>query len=81
MKSLINATRNTLTRFNNEEEGNDAVNTMLVTVLSVIILVFAYKMMTGDSEGGGIIGDIGGMLTGILGGVGGKIASMVGLGG
>ena len=79
MKALIQNTRNVLSRLHNEEDGNDAVNTMLVTVLSVIILVFAYKMMTGDEEGGGIIGTIGGMLEGILGGVGGKIASLVGL--
>lgn len=79
MTSLITNTRNALARLHNEEDGNDAVNTMLVTVLSVIILVFAYKMMTGDSERGGIMGELGGMMSGILGGVGGKIGGMIGL--
>lgn len=78
MKTLANATRNTLARLHNDEEGNDAVNTMLVTVLSVIILVFAYKMMTEGKENGGIIGQIGKLLTGLLGGIGTKISTMVG---
>ena len=53
---------------------------VLVTVLSVVILVFAYKMMAGGAGGdGGLIGNIGGLAKDLLGGISGKIGGMIGL--
>lgn len=81
MKNFINRAKSIVGRIHNEEDGLESMETVLVTVLSVIILVFAYKMMTGGdaSGGGGLIGIIGDMAGKLVGGIGGKLTSMVGL--
>lgn len=79
MKNLINRAKSVVSRIHSEEDGMESMETVLVTVLSVIILVFAYKMMTGGTEGGGLIGQVGDLAGGLLTGIGGKIGGMIGL--
>jgi hypothetical protein len=80
MKALINRAKSVVSRIHTEEDGQ-AMEAALVTVLSVVILVFAYKMMTGGdtSGGGGLMGLIGDLAGKTLGGLGGKIGGMIGL--
>ncbi len=77
MKNFINRAKSIVSRIHSEEDGMESMETVLVTVLSVIILVFAYKMMTGGSEGGGLMGKIGEVASGLLGGIAGKIGGMI----
>jgi len=79
MKNLINRAKSIVSRIHSEEDGQ-AMEALLVTVLGVVILVFAYKMMTsGGESNGGLIGLIEGMATKLLGGISTKVGAMIGL--
>jgi hypothetical protein len=84
MTKLIHNVTAGLKTVHQQEEGMEAMQTVLVTTLAVVILAFAFKMFAGDGQttngdGGGIGGMIGGLVGDAVGGFGSKIGSLIGL--
>lgn len=70
-----------LRRIHQEEEGMEALQTVLIMALATVVLAFAYKMMSGngsgEGQGGGILGQVGSMISDGLGKFANKIGSLI----
>ena len=47
---MINRVKNTLRRIHNDEKGMEALQVVLILAIAAIILAFAYKIFTGNSD-------------------------------
>ena len=50
MSGLIQKTKNAFTRLHKNEDGMEALQTVLIIALAAIILAFAYKLFGGTSQ-------------------------------
>jgi hypothetical protein len=47
---MITSAKNALRRIHNDEEGMEALQTVLIIAIAAIILAFAYKIFNGNSD-------------------------------